>query len=482
MNKKLSENFSLNFIKTLMGIIFPMITFPYASRILGSVGIGKVNFSESIIGYFSIFAGLGISAYGIRESAKLRDDKEKLSKLASELFTINCLTTVVVYSVLIVCLFAFPYLQIYRPLLIVQSMTIIFTTLGMDWIFTALEEYRYITIRAVIFQAISFVMLFVLVRSKTDVIWYVFVCTFASVGSGVLNFFYSKKFVDIKLQFSKSLKKHVKPILYIFGTTLASSIYLDLDRTMIGIISGDKSVGLYTAAVKITKTASTLLACVTNVVLPRASYYLKSDDKKEFDNIIKVAANYTLMLAVPLAVGILVLNSEIIRIFCGRGFEGGRIPLAILGFNLIVSGINRVLAWAVLVPLGHENKVLYSTIIGAVSNLILNVIFINNFGIIGAAIATICSESIVMIWCIIFCHGKIDTINILKNIYQYLIAACLFVPINMFIKQFISSVFIIVIVQVILSVLCYTIVLRVLRNKYVDEIFKTLHKYIKVIC
>ena len=103
--KSIKKNAVLNVIKTLMGIVFPLITFPYASRILLPDGIGKVNFANSVVAYFALLAGLGISTHGIREAAKIRSDKNALSKLVGELFLINVVSTLVVYTLFLLTLF-----------------------------------------------------------------------------------------------------------------------------------------------------------------------------------------------------------------------------------------------------------------------------------------------------------------------------------------------------------------------------------------
>ena len=149
--KSISINLIANSIKTLMGIIFPLITFPYASRVLGAAGIGKVNYASSIISYFSMFAALGISTYAVREGARIRDDKEKFSKFAKEMLNINLCTTVISYLALLIFL-SLPILGNYKKLLVISSATIVFTTIGMEWLFTIKEEYANITKRAIQFQ------------------------------------------------------------------------------------------------------------------------------------------------------------------------------------------------------------------------------------------------------------------------------------------------------------------------------------------
>ena len=189
-----------------MGFLFPLITFPYSSRVIGPVGIGKVNFAASIISYFSIIASLGISTYAIREAAKVRDDKTALSKFSKEIFTINAITTLIAYALFFTALFCIPKFNEYRILLCISSSTILFTTIGMDWLYNALEEYAYITIRSIAFQIASIVLLYAFVHTPEDYIIYGGITVFASVGSNILNFIHSRKYISFRRIHSLALK------------------------------------------------------------------------------------------------------------------------------------------------------------------------------------------------------------------------------------------------------------------------------------
>ena len=170
--KSLKKNALLNMLRTVMGLLFPLITFPYASRVLQPAGLGKVNFANSIISYFSMIAALGISTYGVREAAKLRNDKMALTKFVKEILTINLISTLIAYLLLGFTLLFIPQIYEYRNLLIVCSTSILFVTVGMDWLYTALEEFSYITIRSVVFQFLSLILLFIFVRTKDDYLKY----------------------------------------------------------------------------------------------------------------------------------------------------------------------------------------------------------------------------------------------------------------------------------------------------------------------
>ena len=254
----MGANLFANGIKTLMTVLFPLITFPYASRVLGASGIGKVNYASSIVSYFSMFAALGISTYAVREGARIRDDREKFSKFAKEMININLCTTLISYGALAIFL-QLPILGGYKRLLVISSASIVFATIGMEWLFIIQEEYAYITKRAVLFQFVSLAMLFLLVRSREDYHWYAALTIISSGGSATLNLWHSRRFVNWRQNSFLEYRKHLKPILLIFGTSVASSIYMTMDTTMLGALQGDQVTGVYTAAVKINLVVSTLI-------------------------------------------------------------------------------------------------------------------------------------------------------------------------------------------------------------------------------
>ena len=194
--KSIKFNFIMNLIRVLMTIVFPLITYPYATRVLNSAGVGRAAYVASIVSYFQLVASFGVNNYAITEGAKIRDDKAKLNKFASEMFFINLVFTVLAYIGFAGALFL-PKFDGYEMLLLISSSTILFTTLGMEWLYELLEEYEYITIRSVIFQVVALVMLFVLVRNEGDVAWYVALTAVSTVGSGVLNFIHSRHYIHL---------------------------------------------------------------------------------------------------------------------------------------------------------------------------------------------------------------------------------------------------------------------------------------------
>ena len=248
--KSMTRNAVLNTIRTVMAMVFPLITFPYVSRILQVENMGKVNFTASIVSYFVLLAGLGIKTYGIREGARIRDNKEELEKFVSQLFSINILSTLMAYVALTVILLGVQSLQAYSLLIFVHSFSIIGNTIGIEWLYTINEDYLIITIRSIVVQFVSMILLFALVRSSKDYTIYAGITVFSTTASNLFNFFYARKKVKIRLTSVLNLKQHLSPILVFFAMSATTTIYVNSDTTMLGFLVGDYYVGIYNTATK----------------------------------------------------------------------------------------------------------------------------------------------------------------------------------------------------------------------------------------
>lgn len=477
--KSITLNLIVNGIKTLMTVLFPLITFPYASRVLGAVGIGKVNYASSIVSYFSLFAALGISTYAVREGAEIRDDTEQFNKFVKEMLNINLLTTALSYTFLLIFL-GLPILVDYKRLIVILSVGIVFTTIGIEWLFIIKEEYAYITKRAVLFQFISLILLFLLVRNKEDYTWYASLTVISSGGSAILNFWHSRKFVDWRKKYHYEYKKHIKPILLIFGSSLASSIYLNMDTTMIGAMKGDEATGIYTAAVKINSVINTLLNTISSTILPRVSYYIGNGLKNEYRKLMQTSVDILFLIAMPIAIGMICTSDVLIVLFSGKEFVEGSFAAKVLSVKLVVGSINRILAYQICIPYRKDKEVLISTIVGAVFNLFANSILIVIFDVNGAAVATLCSEVLVFIVLSFYSRTVFDFKGLYRRLPVYFFASIWFFLISMLVKKYISDMMWELVVTVMFSAMGYFLLLLTVRDPYVSEMLRRLLKRLKI--
>ena len=394
----IKKNFLMNVLLTLSTFIFPLITFPYVSRVLTPIGTGKVAMATSFVQYFVMFAMLGIPTYGIRAVAKVRDNREKLSKTVHELLIISAVMSVVAYVILLICIPTIPRIAAEKPLYYIMSANILLNCLGMEWMYKGLEQYTYITVRSIIFKFIALVLMFVFIHNQSDYLWYGITSVVASSLSYVLNFYNAKKYIDIKWLGNYDFKPHLKSVAIFFAMAIATTVYTHLDTVMLGFMTTDADLGYYNAAVKIKTVLVSLVTSLDAVLLPRASYYVETNKMKEVRIISAKALDFVFVAAIPVTVFFVYFARQCIMLLSGDAYMGSIQPMQILMPTTLFIGITNILGIQILVPLGKEKAVLQSEIVGAVVDLVLNFILIPKFASSGAAIGTLVAELCVLIY------------------------------------------------------------------------------------
>lgn len=394
--KSLGTNALLNGLRSALNLIFPLITFPYVSRILSVNGMGIYNFSNTYVSYFVLIAGLGIATYAVREGAKYRDNKEKINKFTSQIFTINIISTILAYVLLIGSLIVFKNLNNYVSCILIFGLQIFFTTIGTEWVYTIYEDYQYITVRSIIFKIISIVLLFLLVRTSNDYLVYAGITVLAGVGSNVLNYVHAKTFCNIHLVKETKWKYHLKPILIIFASSVAITLYVSSDTTILGLLKDDYSVGIYGVAVKIYTMVSGLISGLLVVTIPRLAMLIGKRRTKEYTHILQKVINTLSVLSLPAAVGLVMLSREIILIIAGQKYLPGILSLQIITWAMVFSNFSMVFNQCVLIPVKRESKTLRNTIITGLVNVGLNFVLIPLWSYNGTALSTVIAEFMVM--------------------------------------------------------------------------------------
>lgn len=469
--KSIKFNFLMNSILTMSSLIFPLVTFPYISRILLPSGIGKVTFATSVVSYFNMLAQLGIPTYGIRTCARIRDDKEELTKIAQELLIINLFMSAVSYLFFAIALFKIPRFKEEYVLYIIISLTIILNSIGMEWLYKALEQYKYITVRSIIFKFIAVIAMFYLVRKQEDYICYGWITIFAASASNIFNLINVHKYISLKPLGNYKLRRHLKPVFMFFTMVCATTIYTNLDTVMLGFMKTDADVGYYNAAVKIKSILVSIITSLGTVILPRSSYYIEHNQMKEFQRITKKALNFVFILATPLMLYFILFARSGIYFLSGSAYEGSVIPMQIIMPTLLLIGITNILGMQILVPMGKEKIVLYSEIAGAIADLVLNIIFIPKFASAGAAMGTLVAEFVVLV--VQYIYLKKKSSKILQNINcKKIVLSLSIATIGSFWIQLLNiSDFIKLVASSLLFFGIYGVLLLILKEQFIMEIF-----------
>ena len=394
MAQSVKVNYILNLINTGTQMLFPLITFPYVCRVIEADGIGQINFFQSIISYISLFTCLGIPMYAIREIARDRSDVVQMNRTAMEILLLHSMLTLGGYAIVAILCLTVPQIQVNIPLFLILSLTIFFTAIGCEWFYQGIEDFKYITIRGLIIKTVSVVLLFIFVKSKTDLLYYGCYTVFGVLGGNIFNFFRLRKYIHREnIIFSElHIKRHIKPVLKVFSFSVVTSIYLQLNTVLLGFLKNALAVGYFAAATKVMQMLLTMSACLGSVMMPRASHLIAENKEDEFNRLIQKSYDFTLAIALPMTIGLIFCAPSLITTLCGVKFEHSILPSQIIAPIILMVAISNVFGIQVLFPKGKINIVTLCCGIGAVADLILNLCLIPFFSYIGTSIAYLGAE------------------------------------------------------------------------------------------
>ncbi len=480
--KSVKMNAVYSFLRAFLKLVFPLVTFPYASRILGPDGIGQVNYTNSIVSYFNLFALLGIGKYAEREVARLKDDKIALSKFVREILTINMISMCFAYIVFFLTVFIIPSLNNYRALFLICSTKILFNVIGINWFFYGIEEFKYTTIRSFIVQCVAVIFLFVAVHSKADVCLYAIYGVILSTGYDIFNVIYSRRFIDYHVKVKLELKKHLKYIFTFFGMALVTSVYEMLDTTMIGSLTNNVQTGYYTAGVKMNNIVLGLLTAVTGVILPRLSYYSDKGEQEKIGQLKNKSIKIVIFLSIPMTVGLIALAKPLIIFFCGIDYEPAIVIMQTISPVIFIISISS-LAGAQFLPAMNKEKVsLISYIVGALVNVTANFIFIPRLGALGAAIGTVLAELMVTIVQVVFLRHDFFQKQLVMEFLQVVSASAIMFIVIFWLLKTIQIALLQIIIGFVVGSATYAFILLLFRNPTFIEYSQLALNRIKVIC
>lgn len=418
-------NLLMNYILQASNFIFPMITYPYVARILNAEGMGKVSFAASVSNFFAMIATFGISTYAVRACAKVRNEREKLSRTAQELFLLNSLTTGIAGILFGAAVLFVPRLNQEAMLMFIYCVSMFLEVLGVNWLYTSLERFQYITVRSLVFKVISLVLLFLFVHDSSDYVIYGMITVFAAAGSNIVNFINSRNYIQIRPMGNYQLSGHFKITRGFFIQSVSRTLFFNMDQIMLGFLCTDYEVGIYNTAVKIKYLLSTLVSSLGVVFLPRQSHDFENGDWEAFWNTISKSIRYVCFISVPAGVFLWMEAEDVILFFCGSGFDGAAMVLRILAQVVLIIGLSTVTGIQLLTAMEKERLVSYSILAGTAVNLVLNACLIPYFGAKGAAAATLVSELAVLLVQLYHIHKMKIRLSICKKMAGSCIAAAL---------------------------------------------------------
>lgn len=468
----------MNYTNTVAGLIFPIVTFPYAARILMPDGIGVVNFQNSIIGYIVLLTSLGIPLYAVREIAKCRNDIELRNRTTVEIAILSVFLSLIGYIVVWLMGEYVPRIHEEATLFYILSLSILFTSIGVLWFYQGIEDFKFITIVGLVVRFLCAICLFVFVKSPDDLLIYGLVIIGSTVGNNFVNFIHLRKYIQLStIEWKKlNVRKHIRPSLRIFLLNVIISIYVQLNTIMLGFMTGDREVGLFTAGIKISHILTTVITSLGTVMLPRCAHLIGEKKFDEFNTIIQKSYHLLMFSAIPITVGIMLLAQPVIICFCGPDYSEAASVLVYTAPTIIFIGMTNIIGIQILYPYGKEMLVIYSTIVAAVINVLLNLLLIPLWAETGAAISTLISELCVLIVQFQWGNKYIPFRFIDNKIIIYSIATLLMM-FGVLLCMLVDNPWCQIILSAVTGFIIYTIILYLKRDQLIQEISSYIFKH-----
>lgn len=468
MNKKsIAKNYIFNLVYQLLSIVLPLITTPYLSRVLGAEPIGIYGYTISIVTYFILFGTLGISMYGQREIAYVQNDKNKQSKAFWEINIVRFITLPISMLIFYLSFCLNGDYQIYYRILLVYMISNMF---DISWYLQGIEEFGKTVIRNIIVKALSLILIFVCVKTQNDLWKYLLIFSGAELLGNLTMWMYLPRYIN-KVEFKKlEIKKHIKPTITLFIPQIATQIYTVMDKTMVGLITNNMSeVGYYEQAQKIVKSALTVITSLGTVMSSRIANCYANNKKEEILANIEKSFNFVCFLGIPIVLGIIGISKNLVPWFYGDGYEKVVSLLIATSPIILAIGFSNVTGLQYLVPIGKQKEYTKSVTIGALSNLILNIILIKLFQSIGAAIASVISEIFVFAVQYYYIRDIIKIRRIAQISCKYLISGFVMLGILVITQVMMIPSAMNTVIQIILGAIIYILILIILKDKFVLE-------------
>jgi len=392
----LKKNALYNILLSVSQVIFPLVTFPYITRVLRPDGLGAVTFVDNYTQYFILVAALGIPVYGMREIARASKDLQERSKVFTELITLHVIMSVCLSLLYVGSFLLIPKLQAYTSLFLIGSSLLIGSVFLIEWYYQGMQAFPFITIRTLCIRCIAIAAIFIFVQTKEDLVWYYAINAGAVLLNAAVNWWHVKGSVQLvfkELQFAR----HIKPLFFIFSTVLVTSVYSLLDSVLLGFLSTNAQVGFYTTAVKLSKVLIMLLSALTAVLVPPLALAIKEGHTLQAKALLQKSYHYVCFLAVPLSIGLFVLATPLVLLFAGRAYEAAILPLKILSPTVFIVGMNYIFGIQVLNSTGNERYFFRATLIGMLVSVSLNLLLIPHLASVGASVANLAVEFTVML-------------------------------------------------------------------------------------
>ena len=429
---KVLKNYAYNLSYQLLVIILPIITTPYVTRVFSSDDLGIYGYFNSIVTYFILLATLGVANYGTKE---ISGNRMEIKKNFWGIYTLQFCAALL--SILLYILLCMGISTMQNPVAYILGLSLVSKCLDISWLFQGLEDFRKITARNITVKLVGVSAIFLFIKSASDLYLYVFLLTAFELLGQLSMWVPAREFIG-KPHFDLGYAKHhLKPIILLFLPQIAISLYVTLDRTMLGALASTRDVGIYDQALKLVNILLTLVTSLGSVMLPRVSSLLSKGDHKAVNKMHELAFLIYNLVIFPIIAGILIVNDDFVQFFLGKDFQDARYAISIMIFRMFFIGWTNIMGIQILIPHNKNKEFMVSTTVPAILSVGLNLLFLPKLGYVGAAIVSVLTESLVWGIQLFFTRVYLKEVPIIGSMAKIILASAIMYGILLGSKTFI---------------------------------------------
>ncbi|MCW0154623.1 oligosaccharide flippase family protein [Lactiplantibacillus plantarum] len=459
---KLVKNFLWNAGYQVFVLLVPLITIPYVSRVLGPTGVGINSFTNSVVQYFILFGSLGITTYGNREIAYQRDSPEKLSQTFWEIALLRFFSI----FISIICYLIFVILSHqYQTFYLIQGIMLIGAAFDISWFFMGMENFKVTVLRNALVKILSLILIFTMVKSASDTGVYILILASSQTIGYITLWPYVRKTVNFVPFRKLNLVRHLAPSVALLIPQIATQIYLQLNKTMLGTFRGVEASGFYDNSDKIIKMVLAIVTATGTVLLPHVAHSFANGDHAAVKRSLVTSMHVILVLAFPMAFGLAAVAKPFTLIFFGNKFASVGSLMAVESAVIVLIGISNAIGIQYLLPTNQLSAYTASVVLGSVVNVVLNVPLILVWGTMGAIVATVISEATVSIYQIYRIRNQILVHSLFEGIWKYALSAFAMFMVITVVAQLLSPGIFGVMVEVLVGIVAYVAILFMLQPK-----------------
>ncbi len=393
---RLKRNIIYSGILTASSYVFPLLVFPYVSRVLGPGNIGLCGFIDGLVNYFILLSAMGVGIAGVREIAMHRNDRDKMNRVFSSMMFLSGVTTLIAVIAMIVATVYVPELRENKVMMAVGAVKLVSNYFLIEWFYKGLEDFRYITVRSIIVKSLYVVAVFLFVREADDYVTYFLLTVLVVTVNALVNTVHARRFISFTLK-GLTLRACFKPFM-IFGLyMILTSMYTTFNVVYLGFVCGDVEAGYYTTATKLCAIIMALFTAFSTVMMPRLSSLLADGKIGEFRSLLAKSRDLLMSLAMPVIISVIIFAPEVVFLLSGPGFEGAVLPMCITMPMVFVIGYEQILVIQTLMPLGKDTVVMRNSAVGAVVSIALNVLLVGHLQAVGSALSWVACEILIMV-------------------------------------------------------------------------------------